>query len=295
MRKEKSNYTKETQKDSLNVKRYKGLKNFLLLIIVCCLFCTTVTAYAYVYKNSKEKKTDLENIDASSIEKIEDKIEKTTQVEVAVEVKEKQNEETEVKEKQDEEAENKKSEERKASSESEKEEKKEVAQVEKVKTETKNTEKENKTKETTEKAIKTNKESNKKEVEDKEELKGTFKQSEAKKLVSLVNKDREEAGVCTIKWDSGLEKTAKKRAIEISEYYSHTRPDGTDVYSMDDDVYAENIAKGPKFKTASIIHNEGWMQSQGHKENVLRKGYTKMGAALYVVDGVNYWVQLFGY
>ncbi len=40
----------------------------------------------------------------------------------------------------------------------------------------------------------------------------------------------------------------------------------------------------------------GWMNSQGHRANILNASYTKIGVAYYQnSNGVTYWVQLFTY
>ena len=40
----------------------------------------------------------------------------------------------------------------------------------------------------------------------------------------------------------------------------------------------------------------GWMNSQGHRANILNKNYTTIGVGYYQnANGVGYWVQLFTY
>ncbi len=38
---------------------------------------------------------------------------------------------------------------------------------------------------------------------------------------------------------------------------------------------------------------ESWMNSKGHRENILNKNFKKMGVGCYYSDGRYYWVQLF--
>ena len=53
----------------------------------------------------------------------------------------------------------------------------------------------------------------------------------------------------------------------------------------------ENIAKGQR--TPEAVMN-GWMNSQGHRENILSESYTEIGVG-YGTDsnGMTYWVQMF--
>ena len=37
-----------------------------------------------------------------------------------------------------------------------------------------------------------------------------------------------------------------------------------------------------------------WMSSEGHRANILRASYGSIGVCCLQIDGVYYWVQLFG-
>ena len=50
----------------------------------------------------------------------------------------------------------------------------------------------------------------------------------------------------------------------------------------------ENIAKGYKTPQAVV---DGWMNSSGHRANILNASYTQIGVG-YVANG-NYWTQMF--
>ena len=53
----------------------------------------------------------------------------------------------------------------------------------------------------------------------------------------------------------------------------------------------ENIAYG--YPSARDVQ-EGWMNSPGHRENILNAGFTHVGVGLYVdSEGTAYWTQLF--
>jgi uncharacterized protein YkwD len=52
----------------------------------------------------------------------------------------------------------------------------------------------------------------------------------------------------------------------------------------------ENIAYGQK--TPEAVMN-AWMNSSGHRANILKNGFGKVGIGVYKVNGVLYWTQLF--
>ena len=93
-----------------------------------------------------------------------------------------------------------------------------------------------------------------------------------------------------------LMRAAKVRAEEITRHYSHTRPDGSDCFTAVKEKYGhlgENIAAG--YKTPQEVV-DGWMNSEGHRKNILNPAFTKIGVGyLYTgKDMAHYWVQMFG-
>ena len=114
----------------------------------------------------------------------------------------------------------------------------------------------------------------------------------ARELITLVNATRKEEGLGNLAWSSTLESAAKIRAQEISEKFSHTRPDGSSFYTVNDAVYGENLGMG--YSTANGV-NKGWIKSPTHYRNMVNKKYKTMGAACCIVDGQYFWVELFGY
>lgn len=91
-----------------------------------------------------------------------------------------------------------------------------------------------------------------------------------------------------------VEAGAQLRASEIAESFDHTRPDGSGFYTVfgveENYSYGENIAEG--FDTAQQAL-DGWMASEGHRENILDPEYTGMGIGTVQQDGRRYWVQIF--
>ena len=120
-----------------------------------------------------------------------------------------------------------------------------------------------------------------------------------KAVLKLVNQQRKKRNQKKLVLDSKLNKAAQKRAKEISQEFSHTRPNGDDcftilmTYKAKYTTCGENIAAGQS--TAKQVMNS-WMHSSGHKKNILGKKYRKMGVGYYKKKGTSYtyyWVQLF--
>lgn len=118
-----------------------------------------------------------------------------------------------------------------------------------------------------------------------------------KEVFKLTNQERVNAGLPALTYSDALQKGAMIRAEEIIQSFSHTRPDGSKFYTVFDDTYAyrmigENLAAG--FTSASSVVN-AWMNSEGHRANILKDGYTQIGIGIKKdKDGRIYWVQIFG-
>lgn len=123
--------------------------------------------------------------------------------------------------------------------------------------------------------------------------------SYASQVLELLNAQRRSAGLIELTYDSGIAVAAQKRAGELISDFSHVRPDGRNCFTALDEqgcVYqgaGENIAMGQK--TPQDVMNS-WMQSEGHKANILNASYTRVGIGCYQDKmGQMYWVQLFTY
>ena len=110
-------------------------------------------------------------------------------------------------------------------------------------------------------------------------------------VLELVNKERKKAGADPLVMDQGLLETAMKRGAETVIYWSHTRPSGQSCFSADSSMAGENIALGNS--TAESVM-ESWMNSPGHKANILGSGYKSIGIGCVKCNGGYFWVQCFG-
>lgn len=121
----------------------------------------------------------------------------------------------------------------------------------------------------------------------------------AAQVVRLVNAERAKAGLSAVTLDQEIASAALIRAKEIETSFSHTRPDGRSFSSVltDNGIRfsgaGENIAWG-QVSPEKVM--EAWMNSEGHRANILNPKFTKIGVGHYQnSNGRNYWVQLFTY
>lgn len=108
-------------------------------------------------------------------------------------------------------------------------------------------------------------------------------------VIALTNKERERVGLQSLEAQNALMELAQIRAEEISEKFSHIRPDGVRISELG---YGENISKGRSSPSAVV---NAWMNSEGHKTNILYTKYQNIGVGCFVKDGTYYWVQLFSW
>lgn len=113
----------------------------------------------------------------------------------------------------------------------------------------------------------------------------------AEEVLELLNQERAAVGQAALVMDQTLLDCAMQRAAELSVLFDHTRPDGTRALDMAANAWGENIAYG--YKSPQGV-NEGWMNSEGHRKNMLQARYTGVGIGCFDQGGVLYWVQLFG-
>jgi len=115
-------------------------------------------------------------------------------------------------------------------------------------------------------------------------------------VVKLVNAERAKAGLPALKEDWELSRVAKYKSQDMHDknYFDHTSPTYGTPFTMMKNFgityksAGENIAKGQQSATEVV---NAWMNSAGHRANILNKNYTHIGVG-FVKDG-NYWSQMF--
>ncbi|GAB3140217.1 CAP domain-containing protein [Amycolatopsis stemonae] len=121
--------------------------------------------------------------------------------------------------------------------------------------------------------------------------------STAAQVIDLVNDERAKAGCAPLSEEPHLTTAAQDYSDDMSaqNFFSHTSLDGT---TFDQRIKnagyskpgAENIAKG---QTSAAQVMDAWMNSEGHRANILNCSLTKIGVG--VTTKGWYWVQDFGY
>lgn len=115
-------------------------------------------------------------------------------------------------------------------------------------------------------------------------------------VIRLVNEIRVEKGLKALTYDWELARVARYKSQDMKDnkYFSHNSPVYGTPFQMIKNFgisyrsAGENIAKG--YSTPQAVVN-GWMNSSGHRANILNANYTRIGVG-YVAGG-NYWTQMF--
>jgi uncharacterized protein YkwD len=109
-----------------------------------------------------------------------------------------------------------------------------------------------------------------------------------KSVVDEMNVRRAKAGLAPLREDSRLSQAADDRMRDMEEqgYWNHSDPQGRSPFQWlrprgyDFSYAGENLASG--FETAEIMV-DGWMESKGHRENILSPFYSECGVS--IIDG----------
>lgn len=120
-----------------------------------------------------------------------------------------------------------------------------------------------------------------------------------KEVARLVNVERSKRGLQTLALNAQISKVARLKCQDMvnKHYFSHTSPTYGSPFKMMESfgirfsTAGENIAYGQK--TPAEVMN-GWMNSPGHRANILSRTYTNIGVGLAKTStGVKYWTQMF--
>ncbi len=127
---------------------------------------------------------------------------------------------------------------------------------------------------------------------------GTISEYE-KEVARLVNVERAKRGLQKLTLNAQISKVARIKCQDMinKRYFSHTSPTYGSPFRMMESfgirfsAAGENIAYGQK-TPAEVMR--GWMNSPGHRANILSKTYTNIGVGQATSKtGVKYWTQLF--
>lgn len=115
-------------------------------------------------------------------------------------------------------------------------------------------------------------------------------------VYEITNNYRSLVGVSSLTLDSSLVEAANIRAKELSDSFSHTRPNGSSCFTVLSELgisygtAGENIAAGYS-SSQSVM--EGWRSSSGHYQNIISSKFKKIGIGVNIINNQYYWVQIF--
>ncbi len=115
-------------------------------------------------------------------------------------------------------------------------------------------------------------------------------------VVRLVNAERAKHGLAPLSHNWELSRVARYKSQDMADkgYFTHNSPtfgspfDMMKAFGISYRTAGENIAKGQKSPAAVV---NAWMNSSGHRANILNSSYTQIGVG-YVANG-NHWTQMF--
>ncbi|MGW5351619.1 CAP domain-containing protein [Streptomyces sp. NPDC004031] len=118
-------------------------------------------------------------------------------------------------------------------------------------------------------------------------------------ILSLVNQERSTAGCKPLTASGSLDGLAQAFSDDMAArgFFDHTDPDGDDPWDRAKargigNLGGENIAKGQA--TAEAVMT-AWMNSPGHRANILNCDYTTLGVGVHFGSGGPWWTQDFGF
>ena len=118
---------------------------------------------------------------------------------------------------------------------------------------------------------------------------------------NLVNAERKKKGLPALKHNPALTKIARNysRRMRQEDFFAHNDPKGK---SVADRVRAANISFRMIGENLAMNYNapdpikvavKGWMDSKGHRENILRKEFTESGLGIWKDGNTYHFTQIF--
>ena len=119
-------------------------------------------------------------------------------------------------------------------------------------------------------------------------------------IFRLVNVERQAENLSALRPPSAdLSKAAALRAKETADVFSHTRPCGSSCFTVLDEynvsyrTAGENLLKCTTGMWTPHQMVQRWMNSDGHRKNIMGKNFTSVGIGFYQSSGTDYVSQLF--
>lgn len=124
-------------------------------------------------------------------------------------------------------------------------------------------------------------------------------------ITDLVNELRTKLGLATLRTNDTLRLAANIRAVEIEESFSHSRPNGTDPFTVLEEegieypyyIAGENLAMATFYRDdeymARLLFN-GWVESEDHYQTMINPEFKEIGVGVHYDGEILYATQFFG-
>lgn len=116
---------------------------------------------------------------------------------------------------------------------------------------------------------------------------------EEQNMIDLINQARIEHGFNELTFDPELYSIASIRAEEITQTFSHNRPNGQPFYNISSIIDGENLSRFGAGDAQSSFN--GFMNSNVHRSNILYPEFNRIACVRLIYNNQVYWVQAFGY
>lgn len=118
-------------------------------------------------------------------------------------------------------------------------------------------------------------------------------------MLALVNQERAKVGCSPVTASASLASLAQDFSDDMAArgFFSHTDPDGQTPWDRATKagvtgLGGENIARGQADAQAVMA---SWMNSEGHRANILNCDYKTLGVGVHYGSGGPWWTQDFGF
>ncbi|MEN8651987.1 sigma-70 family RNA polymerase sigma factor [Streptomyces sp. 21So2-11] len=128
---------------------------------------------------------------------------------------------------------------------------------------------------------------------------GAAPSSFAQQVTALVNTERRKSGCAPVTQNARLDTAGQRHSEDMAarDYFDHSDPDGrgpgerVTAAGYTWSTYGENIARGQQ--TPGLVM-QGWMDSPGHRANILNCSFKEIGLGVHDASGGPWWTQVFG-
>lgn len=121
-----------------------------------------------------------------------------------------------------------------------------------------------------------------------------------REVVNLTNEERRQHGLDPLELNEELSKVAKEKSRDMHEnqYFDHQSPTYGSPFTMMNEFGFDYAAAGENIAAGQVSPEEvveAWMNSEGHRANILNDAYDEIAVGYLDSDGeyVTYWTQMF--